>query len=76
VAAALHGLAVLGLGAVGWMAGLGWRYGVVWVLMVGVLGLETVWARTPAKRGKAFFQANAVVSLLVLVGVLWEIFWK
>ena len=76
MATGLHGLAVLGLGVVGWMAGFGWRYGVVWGLMVGVLGVETVWAREPKQRGKAFFQANAAVSLLVLFGFLWEIFWK
>jgi len=76
VAAWLHGLAVLGLGVAGWMASFGWRYGVAWGLMVGVLGMETVWARESKQRGKAFFQANAVVSLLVLFGFLWEIFWK
>jgi len=76
VATWLHGLAVLGLGVAGWMASFGWRYGVAWGLMVGVLGVETVWAREPKQRGKAFFQANAVVSLLVLFGFLWEIFWK
>jgi len=76
MATGLHGLAVLGLGVVGWMAGFGWRYGVAWALMVGVLGVETVWAREQKQRGKAFFQANAAVSLLVLFGFLWEIFWK
>jgi 4-hydroxybenzoate polyprenyltransferase len=76
VATWLHGLAVLGLGVAGWMAGFGWRYGVAWGLMVGVLWVETVWARQPTQRGKAFFQANAVVSLLVLFGFLWEIFGK
>ena len=76
MATCLHGLAVLGLGVAGWMAGFGWRYGVAWGLMVGVLGMETVWAREPKQRGKAFFQANAVVSLLVLFGFLWEIFGK
>ena len=72
----LHAVAVLGLGAVGWGAGFGWRYGVAWGMMVGVLGLETFWARKRETRGRAFFQANAAVSLLVLVGVLWEIFSK
>ena len=76
MATGLHGLAVFGLGVVGWMADFGWRYGVVWGLMVGVMGVETVWARKPKQRGKAFFQANAAVSLLVLFGFLWEIFWK
>ena len=76
MASLLHAVAVLGFGAVGWGAEFGWRYGVVWGLMVGVLGVETVWAREPKQRGKAFFQANAAVSLLVLAGVLWEIFGK
>jgi len=76
MATGLHVVAVLGLGVAGWMAGFGWRYGVAWGLMAGVLGVETVWAREPKQRGKAFFQANAVVSLLVLVGFLWEIFGK
>ena len=76
IASLLHAVAVLGFGAVGWGAGFGWRYGVVWGLMVGVLTLETLWARKRDTRGRAFFQANAAVSLLVLVGVLWEIFGK
>ncbi len=76
MATGLHGLAVLGLGVAGWMAGFGWRYGVVCGLMVAVLGLETLWARKRETRGRAFFQANAAVSLLVLLGVMWEIFWK
>jgi 4-hydroxybenzoate polyprenyltransferase len=76
MASLLHAVAVLGFGAVGWGAEFGWRYGVVWGLMVGVLGLETFWARQRETRGRAFFQANAAVSLLVLAGVLWEIFSK
>ena len=76
MATGLHGLAVLGLGVAGWMAGFGWRYGVVCGLMVAVLGLETLWARKRETRGRAFFQANAAVSLLVLFGFLWEIFSK
>ena len=76
MASLLHAVAVLGFGAVGWSAGFGWRYGVVWGLMVGVLALETLWAQKRETRGRAFFQANAALSLLVLIGVLWEIFWK
>ena len=74
MAAALHALAVLGLGAVGWMAGLGWRYGVCWTAVCVVLWMERHWSKVEGERWKAFFQANAAVSLLVLGGVLWEIF--
>ena len=38
--------------------------------------VEAVWGRQPEKRQKAFFEANAIVSGLVLGGVVWEIFWK
>jgi len=76
MASGLHGLAVICLGGFGWMAGFGWRYGAVWVVICLVLGVEAVWGRQPEKRQRAFFEANAMVSGLVLVGVLWEIFWK
>jgi len=76
MATGLHGLAVLGLGVVGWMAGFGWRYGVCWTVVCVVLWMESHWSKVEGKRWKAFFQANAAVSLLVLVGVLWEIFGK
>jgi len=76
MATGLHGLAVLGLGVAGWMAGFGWRYGVCWAAVCVVLGMERHWSKVEGKRWKAFFQANAAVSLLVLLGFLWEIFWK
>jgi len=76
MAAVLHGAAVVCLGVVGWMAGFGWRYGAVWVVICLVLGVEAVWGRQPEKRQKAFFEANAMVSGLVLGGVVWEIFWR
>jgi len=72
----LHGLAVLGLGVAGWMAGFGWRYGVCWTAVCVVLWMESHWSKVEGKRWRAFFQANAAVSLLVLLGFLWEIFWK
>jgi len=75
MASGLHGLAVICLGGFGWMAGFGWRYGAVWVVICLVLGVEAVWGRQPEKRQKAFFEANAMVSGLVLGGVVWEIFW-
>ncbi|NBY66542.1 MAG: 4-hydroxybenzoate octaprenyltransferase [Verrucomicrobia bacterium] len=74
MAAGLHVLAVVGLGGAGWMAGLGWRYGLCWCGVCVVLWMERHWSKVEGKRWKAFFQANAVVSLLVLAGVLWEIF--
>ena len=76
MASGLHGLAVICLGGFGWMAGFGWRYGAVWVVICLVLGVEAVWGRQPEKRQKAFFEANAMVSGLVLGGVVWEIFWR
>ena len=74
MAAGLHGAAVVCLGVMGWMAGFGWRYGAVWVVICLVLGVEAVWGRQPEKRQRAFFEANAMVSGLVLAGVAWEIF--
>jgi 4-hydroxybenzoate polyprenyltransferase len=76
MASGLHGLAVICLGGFGWMAGFGWRYGAVWVVICLVLAVEAVWGRQPEKRQKAFFEANAMVSGLVLGGVVWEIFWR
>ncbi len=76
MAGGLHGLAVIFMGGFGWMAGFGWRYGAVWVVICLVLGVEAVWGRQPERRQKAFFEANAMVSGLVLGGVVWEIFWK
>ena len=76
MASGLHGMAVICLGWFGWMAGFGWRYGAVWVVICLVLGVEAVWGRQPEKRQKAFFEANAMVSGLVLGGVVWEIFWR
>ena len=74
MAVALHGLAAGFLGLFGWMAGFGWGYAVSWVLVCLVLWRESRWAKEEAGIWKAFFQANAAVSLLVLGGVVWEIF--
>jgi len=74
VAGALHCLAWFFLGLFGQLAALGWRYNLAWVAAGGVLIGETIWARKERDRQKAFFQANALVSLLVLGGVVWEIF--
>jgi len=74
MATALHGAAAILLGLFGWIAGFGWRYGIVWLMVVAVLWRESRWSSVEGARGKAFFQANAAVSLLVLGGVVWEIF--
>lgn len=74
MAAALHAAAAGLLGLFGWMAGFGWRYGLAWGAVVGVLWMENFWSKVEGGRMKAFFQANAAVSLLVLGGVVWEIF--
>jgi len=76
MATGLHVLAAVLLGLFGQMAGFGWRYMVVWVAVCVALVLEAVLAKVEGGREKAFFWANAVVSLLVLGGVVWEIFWK
>ncbi|NBT90334.1 MAG: 4-hydroxybenzoate octaprenyltransferase [Verrucomicrobia bacterium] len=74
MATGLHGVAAALLGLFGWLAGFGWRYGVVWGAVCVVLGMENRWWKAEGDRWKAFFQANAAVSLLVLGGVVWEIF--
>lgn len=74
MATGLHMTAAGLLGWFGWMAGFGWRYGAVWCAVCGVLWLESRWAKVAGGRWRAFFQANAAVSLLVLGGVVWEIF--
>ena len=74
LATGLHVAAAGLLGWFGWMAGFGWRYGTVWCVLGGVLWLESRWAKVEGRRWQAFFQANAAVSLLVLGGVVWEIF--
>jgi len=76
MATGLHVLAACFLGAFGRMAGFGWRYTVVWIAVCVALVLETVLAKMEGGRQKAFFWMNAVVSLLVLGGVMWEIFCK
>jgi 4-hydroxybenzoate polyprenyltransferase len=76
MATGLHVLAAGFLGAFGWMAGFGWGYGVCWTAICVVLWIESHWSKVEGKRGEAFFWANAIVSLLVLGGVMWEIFYK
>ena len=74
MAAGLHVAAAGLLGLFGWMAGFGWRYGASWAAVCVVLWMESRWSKVEGDRMKGFFQANAVVSLLVLGGIVWEIF--
>jgi 4-hydroxybenzoate polyprenyltransferase len=74
MAAGLHVAAAGLLGLFGWMAGFGWRYGASWAAVCVVLWMESRWSKVEGDRIKGFFQANAVVSLLVLGGIVWEIF--
>ena len=74
MATGLHVGAAILLGVFGLMAGFGWRYAVVWVAVGGVLVAEAIGAKNEGRRQQAFFHANATVSLLVLGGVVWEIF--
>ena len=74
MATGLHIAAAGLLGLFGWMAGFGWRYGVIWAAICVVLWMESCWWKVEGDRWKAFFQANAAVSLLVLGGIVWEIF--
>ena len=76
MATGLHVLAACLLGLFGRMVDFGWRYTSVWIAVCVVLVLEAVLAKVEGGRQKAFFWANAVVSLLVLGGVVWEIFGK
>jgi hypothetical protein len=77
----LHVMAAVWLGLFGCGAGFGWRYGVVGLGVVGVLAWE-VWAFRKVLSGKkasgwlvpTLTKAHMAVSLLVLGGVVWEIF--
>jgi len=80
-ATGLHVAAAGLLGLFGWMAGFGWRYGVVWCAVGGVLWAENFWLRPALSQKGAGFHfvevvtwAHMAVSLLVLGGVVWEIF--
>ena len=74
MATVLHVAAAGLLGLFGWMAAFGWRYGASWAAVCIVLWMENCWWKVEGDRWKAFFQANAAVSLLVLGGTVWEIF--
>lgn len=71
----LHGGAAVGFACFGWAAGLGWRYS----LACGVAALALIWehrlVREPdvERINRAFFQINAMVSVFLFLGVVWEV---
>jgi len=81
VALGLHVAAAVLLGLFGWLAGFGWRYGVMGGAVGSVLWAESRALRPATSRGTAEWppvlgatRALMAVSLLVLGGVVWEIF--
>lgn len=71
LARGLHVAAVAGFAAFGWHAGLGFWYWAALALVVVILGVEQkIATRTDTVSiNRAFFNANAVVSLALLLGV-------
>jgi 4-hydroxybenzoate polyprenyltransferase len=67
----LHSLSVLLFGWFGWQAGLGWAYGVAWLLMIPILIQEHCLSRSgqPDRINRAFFKMNAMVSVLFFGGL-------
>lgn len=78
LAVALHLLAFGGLLAFGWAAGLGTAYFVATGLMIFALVYEHLLARRGdvASINQAFFQANAAVGLLFVLGTFVDRFWR
>lgn len=72
----MHVLAFMGLAAFGWLAGLGAGYGVALMVIAGAL----VYEHREARRGtvdsinRAFFQANAAVGLVFVLGIVFDVF--
>ncbi|NJK91262.1 MAG: 4-hydroxybenzoate octaprenyltransferase [Blastochloris sp.] len=75
IAQALHGVAALGFALFGWAAGLGWSYAVAWLLAAGCLVWEHRISESsePNTINRAFFQINAVVGAVLLLGVGLEV---
>jgi 4-hydroxybenzoate polyprenyltransferase len=75
----LHVVAVAAFALVGLVAdGLGWGYAVACVLAAAALVVEHRLSASgdPVRINRAFFQVNAVVSLLILVGVAVDVLVK
>ncbi|MDX2081763.1 MAG: UbiA-like polyprenyltransferase [Terrimicrobiaceae bacterium] len=75
-AVGLHIAAFFGLAAFGWMAGLGLGYGAALVVIAGALIFEHREARrgTVESINRAFFQANAVVGIVFVLGIVADVF--
>jgi len=67
----LHVLAMFLFAGFGWVSGMGWIYLLCWLPCVAIVWQEHRWARQGdvGAINKAFFQANAAVSVLLLLGV-------
>ena len=74
LARGLHVAAALGFGGFGWVAGLGWPYGVACAVAFFALLWEHKLASEPdvGRVNQAFFQINALVSMVLLMGVVCE----
>lgn len=70
VSVLLHTLAMGCFGIFGWVAGLGSWFGIACLVCLPVLFFEHRWAGSgdPEKVNRAFFKANAAVSILLLAG--------
>lgn len=72
---ALHSTAITLMALWGWLAELKWPFAVAWLGVAIALWIEQKWARTGniLQINKAFFQINACVSFLILVGVIFAV---
>ena len=72
VAKLLHGVAIAGLAAFGWGAGLGWPYYVGVGIGAGLIAWEHQLVRPGdlSRLNAAFFTINGVVSIVVFLGAL------
>lgn len=76
VSRALHIAAAAAFGFFGWLAGLGLFFAGAWLLTCGCLIWEQKVSSSsnPHDLNKAFFQINAAVSIVLLLGVALDIF--
>ncbi len=71
----LHVTAAVCFALFGWLAGLSWGYAVAWLLVVPALVGEQRMAACddPVRINRAFFHVNAVVGILLVLGVWWDV---